>query len=448
MDGPSIVTLTFSVSWSTSSSVQLTPSTPLSVESRSDISTRDGLWGFRTSKTIRLMSLNGLRLRETVSTGTFDNKRSLASPGRDFRAGGSHAHRVLCLRHDSAADVQQRWVRHHGPVAHEPIQQGGRVGVEAVRPSLRERQGLELRRENLQKVVQLGLFHRLRLEDPIDVAGPTAVDLARAGRGERLNRDDLAGVEGVVPVRDVRHALARMQEVPLDRVAGEVANRTEPVRLDRPLNPLAEGSRRDASVDGLDRRLEGELGGPRESRPVPRADLHSDRGVGDPAVELRSEVELDDVPAAEAERVIVGRGVVGRDVVDRDARRERRSGAFFSHDVLHLLGDIEQQHGIDHERDGAFARSRGIGWAGTRRAIRRSLESTAGGACGRARRTTVYGPGRFFSQNASAIGVGSPNWKTSATPATAIEIGWSRGRPFTWKTRSTAAGWNGSAPSP
>src|SRR5256712_1983343 len=228
IDGPSIVTLTFSVSWSTSSSVQLTPSTPLSVESRSDISTRDGLWGFRTSKTIRLMSLNGLRLRETVSTGTFDNKRSLASPGRDFRAGGSHDHRVLCLRHDSAADVQQRWVRHHGPGAHEPIQQGGRVGVEAVRPSLRERQGLELRREHLQEVVQLGLFHRLRLEDPIDVAGPTAVDLARAGRGERLNRDDLAGVESGSPVRALRHTLASATQNPFERQTGPMPNPPTP----------------------------------------------------------------------------------------------------------------------------------------------------------------------------------------------------------------------------
>src|SRR2546428_8522850 len=177
IDGPSIVTLTFSVSWSTSSSVQLTPSTPLSVESRSDISTRDGLWGFRTSKTIRLMSLNGLRLRETVSTGTFDNKRSLASPGRDLRAGGSHDHRVLCLRHDSAADVQQRWVRHHGPVAHEPIQQGRRVGLEAARPSLRERQGLELCREHLQKVVPLRLSHRRRLADPVHAVRPTGLEL-------------------------------------------------------------------------------------------------------------------------------------------------------------------------------------------------------------------------------------------------------------------------------
>src|SRR5437879_12746017 len=104
MDRPPLVTLTVAVSWSTSSSEQLTPSTPLSVESRSDISTRDGLWGFRTSKTIRLMSLNGLRLRETVSTGTFDNKRSLASPGRDLRAGGSHDHRVLGLRHDRSEE--------------------------------------------------------------------------------------------------------------------------------------------------------------------------------------------------------------------------------------------------------------------------------------------------------------------------------------------------------
>src|SRR3989442_552447 len=192
---------------------------------------------------------------ETVSTGTFDNKRSLASPGCDFRAGGSHDHRVLGLRHDSAANVQQGWVRHHGPGAYEPIQQGGRVSVEAVRPSLRERERLELRRENLQKAVQRRLFHRLRLEDPINVAGPAAVHFARAGRRERFDRDDLAGVEGVVTMPDVRHALARVQQVPLNRVAGEVADGTKPVRFDCPLDPLAEGSREHATLDRLDRRL-------------------------------------------------------------------------------------------------------------------------------------------------------------------------------------------------
>src|SRR2546428_747101 len=415
IDGPSIVTLTFSVSWSTSSSVQLTPSTPLSVESRSDISTRDGLWGFRTSKTIRLMSLNGLRLRETVSTGTFDNKRSLASPGRGLRAGGSHDHRVLGLRHDSAADVQQRRVRHHGPGAYEPIQQGGRVTVEAIRPPLRERKRLELPQENLQKVVRLGLFHRLRLEAPIDVAGPTAVDLARAGRGERFNRDDLAGVEGVVPVRDVRHTLAGVKQIPFDRVTGEVANRTKPMRLDCPLNPLAEGSRRHATVDGLDRRLECELGGTRESRPAARADLHGDRGVGGTPW-LR----------------IVARPPDKSTTVDSPPRGVGPPSTYRSTPSpswpcasAQVTGEAEPWRFALVAVMGpyAFARSRGIGWAGTRRAIRRALEATAGGGGGGAPRKAGVGPGGVFFEESLACGVGPPIQGEVLSPPARIRSG-------------------------
>src|SRR5207245_10924441 len=70
----------------------------------------------------------------------------------------------------------------------------------------------------------------------------------------------------------------------------------------------------------------------------------------------------------------------------------------------------------------AFARSRGIGWAGTRRAIRRSLETTAGGAWGSARRTTADGPGQIFAPNSAAIGVRSPTWRHAVPPAHPPEL--------------------------
>src|SRR3989454_3550543 len=78
--GPSIVIRTLSVSWSTSSMVQFTPSTPLIVVSFRHISTIDGLWGFRTSSTILLMSLKLQALREGgFGWGRFD----LKVPSRD-----------------------------------------------------------------------------------------------------------------------------------------------------------------------------------------------------------------------------------------------------------------------------------------------------------------------------------------------------------------------------
>src|SRR6266487_6930533 len=65
----------------------------------------------------------------------------------------------------------------------------------------------------------------------------------------------------------------------------------------------------------------------------------------------------------------------------------------------------------------AFARRRGIGWAGTRIAIRPSGPTIGAGASGVARRTTVKGPGRFFAQNASAVADLAPNRNTSAGSA-------------------------------
>ena len=57
IDVPSMVSLTVSVSWSTSSRLQLTPSMPLRALRRWESSMREGRWGFRTSRTRRLRSL-------------------------------------------------------------------------------------------------------------------------------------------------------------------------------------------------------------------------------------------------------------------------------------------------------------------------------------------------------------------------------------------------------
>src|SRR2546422_10380560 len=89
-----------------------------------------------------------------------------------------------------------------------------------------------------------------------------------------------------------------------------------------------------------------------------------------------------------------------------------------------------------------------MGWAGTRSATKPSFDTIGCGASDVARKTTVYGPGRFFAQNASAIAVRCPKRKTSPTSATEIETGRSRGRDFAAYSLSTAPAWNGSAASP
>src|SRR2546423_1279086 len=89
-----------------------------------------------------------------------------------------------------------------------------------------------------------------------------------------------------------------------------------------------------------------------------------------------------------------------------------------------------------------------MGWAGTRSATKPSFDTIGCGASDVARKTTVYGPGRFFAQNASAIAVRCPKRKTSPTSATEIETGKSRGRDFAAYNFSTAPAWNGSAASP
>src|SRR6184192_4304597 len=195
------------------------------------MSTRDGLWGFSTSNTIRLMSP--------------------ASRGRDFGATAADDHRMLRLGDDPAVDVEEGRIGHDGAGPNDGIQEGGRPRFQSMGPSLCKRQRLELVRQEGEEVVQVRLLQRLWAHDPIDVAGPPAVHLARAGGGERLDRDDLPLLEGVMPVRDVRDALPRMKEVSFDRVARQIPDRTVSLRLDCPLDTLSDRTRLDARVHGL-----------------------------------------------------------------------------------------------------------------------------------------------------------------------------------------------------
>ena len=155
---------------------------------------------------------------------------------------------------------------------------------------------------------------------------------------------------------DVGDALARVEQIPLDRVARQIANRAIAVRFDRPLDPLPDRARRDAGVDRFDRGLEREFRSTNEFRPVPRADLHGNGGVRDPAVQLGSQVKFDHVPVAEPQGVVVRRRIVGGDMVDRDARRESRLRTPLPHEVFDFLRDVEQQRAFLDQRDRTFPR--------------------------------------------------------------------------------------------
>src|SRR5205807_4147341 len=93
-------------------------------------------------------------------------------------------------------------------------------------------------------------------------------------------------LQHIVAMADVRHALARVEYVTLDRVPRQIPDRAISVGLDRSLDPFPDRRRRYAGMDRLDRSLEGEFGGPHKGRPVPCSDLDRDRRVCDPAVEM------------------------------------------------------------------------------------------------------------------------------------------------------------------
>src|SRR5207249_1985173 len=244
-----------------------------------------------------------------------------------------------------------------------------------------------------------------------------------------------------------------MEQVPLHRMPGQVSDRPKPVRLDRPLDPLADRTRGHPRMHGLDRSLKCKLGGPDESGPVPRADLDRLGGVRDPTLLLRPQVQLGDVPRLRTFACFPERsttddsppsGVAPPSMYrstwspscSRAASHVRGAGCPCRFALVEVIGPM------------ALASRRGIGCPGMRSATRPSLDTIGDGACAVARRTTVNGPGKFFAQNACAIGVGSPNRKMSAMSATAMDTGSSRGRDFAANRRSTAFSWNGSAPRP
>src|SRR5439155_3548464 len=159
--------------------------------------------------------------------------------------------------------------------------------------------------------------------------------------------------EDVVAVRDVADAFARMEQVPLHRMPGQVSDRPKPVRLDRPLDPLTDRTRGNPRMHGLDRSLKCKLGGPDESGPVPRADLDGLGGVRDPTLPLRPQVQLHDVPPTEPEVVVVSGRVMSRHVVDRNAGREGGSETPPGHKSLDLLGEFPEESSFVDELDRA-----------------------------------------------------------------------------------------------
>src|SRR3989454_3877282 len=161
---------------------------------------------------------------------------SIGSPGRHLDPAFVHDHRVLRLRDDPAARVEEGLVRHDPPRPEEAGEVRGRLPVEGVRPPLREREGLERRRELAEELVQGGGGDLPRAEEAVDVPGLLPLHLPRPVRGGRLDRDRVPRLHDVVPEpADVRDRLPRVEVVPLDRVARQVRDRLGPVAPDRPL---------------------------------------------------------------------------------------------------------------------------------------------------------------------------------------------------------------------
>src|SRR5712664_593959 len=325
------------------------------------MSTRDGLWGFKTSKTIRLMSLTEDVPRGAASMGPSDNNVCGvgSSCSRDLGPRTADDHRVFRLGHDPSLDVEEGGIGHHRARSYEGVEEGRGPRLKPIRPAFGERQGLELPRQESEEITEFLLLDGFLPQHAVDVPGPGPVDLSRARGGERFDRDRLSLFQYIVAMADVRHALARVEHIPLDRVPGQVPDRAVSMGLDRSLNPFPDRGRRHARVDRLDRGLKRKFGGPYEGSPVASADLDGDGRVCDPAVQMGSQIELHDVSPSEPKGVVMGRRVMGRDFVNRDAGGERGSQSSPCHEVLDLLRDLSQETSLPDKFDGTFARFTG-----------------------------------------------------------------------------------------
>src|ERR1700704_5234736 len=106
------------------------------------MSTRDGLWGFKTSKTIRLMSVTEEVPRGAASMEPSDNNVCGvgSSCGRDLGSRPADDHGVFRLGHDPSLHVGEEWGPRRGAGPPGGIKEGGAPGREPVRPALGEGQ--------------------------------------------------------------------------------------------------------------------------------------------------------------------------------------------------------------------------------------------------------------------------------------------------------------------
>ena len=129
-----------------------------------------------------------------------------------------------------------------------------------------------------------------------------------------------------------------------DAVAAEVLHRPQAVAADGGLDRLRHAPHGDAGPGGGDGGLE--RGARRlHERPVlgAIADVHGERGVHHPAVDVHAEVELGQV-ALDVDGRVLGRGaVVGGDLVARGLRGEGEAAAAARDLVLDRLADVAQR---------------------------------------------------------------------------------------------------------
>src|SRR6266540_2339812 len=102
---------------------------------------------------------------------------SMGSPGRHVDPAVVYDHRVLRLRHDPAARVEEGLVRHDPARPEEAAQVRGGLAVQRERPALREREPLELRVEPPQELAQDRGGDLPRAQDAVDVPGLPPLDL-------------------------------------------------------------------------------------------------------------------------------------------------------------------------------------------------------------------------------------------------------------------------------
>jgi len=225
----------------------------------------------------------------------------------------------------------------HHVLAFEPAQR--HLGPIDVEPSGGEREGPKLLGDLFERLARVTISHRLLAVEREDLFVTSFRDLPPAVGGERFDRDHVAGFEFDAlahrPIRDVRW---RVLIPPAEPVAREIHHRVVAVVVDDLLDRRPDLAGLDAWLDEIECRIECGLGRFREI--VVAREINRNRRVGEPAVDVDPDVEVDHL-LAERTGIVGARRGVGGLLVDRDVYWKRGLATEFPNALFGPLREFE-----------------------------------------------------------------------------------------------------------